>query len=59
MSRDKIEGLMIGLGAGVLVAAFMKFSEASAKHADGEAINARPEPTSVPPADVAIRAAHT
>ena len=58
MSRDKIEGLMIGLGAGVLVAAFMKFGEPPAKHAD-EAIDAGPEPVSVAPADITVRAAHT
>jgi hypothetical protein len=39
MSKDKLEGLMIGIGAGVLVAAFMRFSEDQAKHAD-EAIEA-------------------
>jgi hypothetical protein len=58
MSRDKLEGLMIGLGAGVLVAAFMKFNEEPAKHA-GEAIDAGPEPVSVAPADMSVRAAHT
>jgi hypothetical protein len=58
MSRDKIEGLMIGIGAGVLVAAFMKFSEAPAKHADA-AIDAEPEPVRVVPADMTVRAAHT
>jgi hypothetical protein len=58
MSRDKLEGLMIGLGAGVLVAAFMKFSEGSAKPAD-QAIDAGPEPVSVAPVDVTARAAHT
>jgi hypothetical protein len=58
MSRDKIEGLMIGLGAGVLVAAFMKLSEEPAKHAH-EAIDAGPEPLPVAPADITVRAAHT
>ena len=58
MSRDKIEGLMIGLGAGVLVAAFMKFSGEQARHAD-EAIDAGPEPVPVAPADKILRAAHT
>ena len=58
MSRDKLEGLMIGIGAGVLVAAFIKLSEEPAKHA-GEAIDAGPEPVSVAPADVTVRAAHT
>ena len=58
MSRDKLEGLMIGLGAGVLVAAFMKMSEEPAKHAD-EAIDAGSEPVPVAPADMTVRAAHT
>jgi hypothetical protein len=58
MTRDKLEGLMIGLGAGVLVAAFMKFTEEPAKHAE-EAIDAGPEPVSLAPADVIMRAAHT
>ena len=58
MSRDKIEGLMIGLGAGVLVAAFMKLSEQPAKHAD-EAIDAGPDPVSVAPVDMTMRAART
>ena len=58
MSRDKLEGLMIGLGAGVLVAAFMKFSDEPAKQAD-EAIDAGPEPVPVAPPDKTVRAAHT
>jgi hypothetical protein len=58
MSKDKIEGFMIGLGVGVLVAAFMKFGEGPAKHA-GEAIASVPVPVSVAPTKMTVRAART
>ena len=58
MSKDKIEGLMIGLGVGVLIGAFMKFGEAPAKHA-GEKIASRPVPLSVAPTKMTVRAART
>ena len=56
MSKDKIEGFMIGLGARSLIGAFMKFGEAPAKHA-GEAIASRPVPVSVAPTKMTVRAA--
>ncbi len=37
MSRDKIEGFLIGLGAGVLFGSFVKLREEPGKHAaDGQ-----------------------
>jgi hypothetical protein len=56
MSRDKLQGLMIGLGAGVLVATFMNLSEALAKRLH-ETIDDGREPLAVAPPDVTARAA--
>jgi hypothetical protein len=56
MSRDKLQGLLIGLGAGVLVGAFMKVSEETAQHA-AESIDAEHEPASAAPVVVTARAA--
>ena len=63
MSREKIEGFLIGFGAGVLVAALMDLGEEAGKsardHSKGatEHIDDAPERVSTAPAAIPARAA--